>query len=162
MARVVIADAGPLIALARLDTLQVLAGLFGGAVAPPAVLDECMAKDTADSRRIAQAIQTNLLRIESPDLPLPELPRSLGEGEKQAIALALGHPQSLLILDDRLARRQAARMGVAFIGIARLLHIAEQRGLIASAEISVETLGKSGYRISPDVLRRVRREGEET
>lgn len=158
MARVVIADAGPLIALARLEALSLLASLFGSAVVPAAVNDECLAKEGEDSRRIDEAFKAGWLRVEGPAMPLPEMPRSLGEGEKQAIALAQSHPQSLLILDDRLARRQAARLELAFMGTVRLLFIAEQRGLFTSAEQGVETLRRSGYRISPDILRRIRQE----
>lgn len=158
MARVVLADAGPLIALARLDALSLLAKLFGSVIAPAAVHGECLAKETEDSRRIEAAIKAGWLRIESPVMPLPPIPRSLGEGEKQAIALAQSHPRSLLILDDRLARRQAARLGLAFMGTVRLLVIAEQRGLVDSAERGVDDLRRSGYRISPDILRRIRQE----
>lgn len=156
MARVVLVDAGPLIALARLDALSLLAKLFGSVVAPAAVHEECMAKETVDSIRIAQAVGAGWLRVETPAMPLPEMPRSLGEGEKQAIALALAHPLSLLILDDRLARRQAEKRGLAFMGTVRLLFIAEQRGLIDSADRCVEKLRQSGYRISLDILRRIR------
>ncbi len=156
MARIVLTDAGPLIALARLDALFILARLFGRVVAPAAVVDECKAKETEDSRRINTAIQTGWIKIEVPTMPLPEMPRSLGEGEKQVIALAQTHPQSLLILDDRLARKHAARLGLAFLGTARLLNFAERQGLIDSAELSVEALRQSGYRISPDVLEHIR------
>ncbi len=159
MAGIVLADAGPLIALARLDAIFLLVKLFGGVVVPGAVHDECLAKDTEDSRRIAQAVAAGWLKIETPAMPLPVMPRSLGEGEQQAIALALAHPLSLLLLDDRLARRQAEKLKLAFMGTVRLLYIAEQRGLIDSADRCVEQLRQTGYRISPDILLRIRQQG---
>lgn len=159
MARVVIADAGPLIALAKLDALPLLGELFGSVLVPAAVHDECMAKDTLDSRRIGQAVEMKLLRIEPGIKPLPQGMPVLGEGEQQALSLALSLPQSLLILDDRLARRQATRLHLAFIGTVRLLHIAEQHGLIENTERLVEHLCRSGYRISPEILKWIREEG---
>lgn len=158
MAGVVLADAGSLIALACLASLHLLQCLFGRVVIPTAVHAECMAKDTEDSRRIAEAITQGWLLIETPTTPPPALHRGLGEGEKQAIGLALSRKNALLILDDRLARRQAASLGLAFIGTVRLLWIAEQRGLAGSAEAALETLRQGGYRISPEVLRRIREE----
>lgn len=158
MAGVVVADAGPLIALARLDALSLLAGLFGSVVAPAAVYDECLAKIADDSLRITGAVEAGWLRIVPSAAALPEAPRCLGEGEKQAIALALAHPSALLILDDRLARRHAEKYGLAFIGTARLLFIAEQRGMIDSADGHVEALRSFGYRISLDIVRRIRHE----
>lgn len=159
MARIVLADAGPLIALARLDAIFLLVKLFGGVVVPSAVHDECPAKETNDSQRIALAVAAGWLRVEMPTMPLPEMPRSLGEGEQQALSLALAHPLSLLLLDDRLARRQVEKLKLAFMGTVRLLFIAEQRGLIESAERCVEQLRQSGYRISPDFLPHIRQQG---
>lgn len=157
MGRVVIADAGPLIALARLDRLNLLASLFGAVVMPQAVRNECMAKDTEDSRRIRQAIAAGTIQLEEAEPSPLALPRSLGDGEKAALSLATMHTDSLLILDDRLARKQAAKLGLAFIGTVRLLDLAEQRGLIDDAEAMVEAIRKTGYRISLDILRRIRR-----
>lgn len=158
MARVVIADAGPLIVLARLDRLNLLASLFGTVVIPQAVHDECMAKDAEDSRRIRLAVDAGTIRLEGAEPSSLALPRSLGDGEKAALALAAMHADSLLILDDRLARKQAAKLGLAFIGTVRLLDIAERRGLIDDAEVMVEAIRKTGYRISLDILRRIRRQ----
>jgi predicted nucleic acid-binding protein len=99
---------------------------------PEAVQRECLAKSGEDSQRIQQAIDCKQLQV----MPMGEvapsiaLPRSLGDGEKEAICLAIQHENSLLIVDDQLARRQAAKLGLTFIGLVRLLAIAEQQGLI--------------------------------
>ncbi|MBI4756603.1 MAG: DUF3368 domain-containing protein [Betaproteobacteria bacterium] len=159
MAQVVIADAGPLIALAKVDGLHVLERLFGGVAVPAVVQTECLARSCQDSQRIQQAIQAEILQVvaQNEEMAVPALPRSLGEGEKEAIRLALRHQDSLLIMDDRLARKQAARLGLAFIGTVRLLDIAQQRGIIEDAAQLIETMRNTGYRISADVLARVRR-----
>ncbi len=157
--RVVIADAGPLIALAKVDLLHVLVKLFGRVYLPSIVQQECMAKTDDGSCRIAQAIEDAVLIVE--DLAEKHyliLPRSLGHGEKQAISLAARHDDALLILDDRLARKQAARLGIAFVGTVRLLVHAEQKGVIDSAEAIIKTMRERNYRISPEILKAIRRE----
>ncbi len=65
---------------------------------------------------------------------------------------------SLLIVDDRLARREAQRLGLSFIGTARVLWIAEQRGLIRSAEEVAGHMAANGYRISPSLLEKIKSE----
>lgn len=158
MAQIVIADAGPLLALAKLDKLSLLDQLFGVILVPAAVYDECLAKSGLDSQRIQQAVEKQQLKIILEDLDTTvnlKLSRSLGAGEQAALKLALQQKTSLLILDDQLARKQAAKLGLAFIGIVRLLVIAEQYNLLASAEQAVENLQQAGYRVSVEILKRV-------
>ncbi len=132
MAQVVIADAGSLLALAKLDCLHLLEKLFGTVLIPESVQRECMAKSAEDSQRIQQAVDCKQLQVIPNDaVSSMVLPRSLGDGEKEAICLAMQHEHSLLIVDDQLARRQAAKLGLAFIGLVRLLAIAANSREIA-------------------------------
>ena len=154
----VISDAGPLIALARIDSLFIPRILFSRIRIPEAVGRECRQKPGEDSRRIEDAVQDGWisivrLNLERADLPLSS---SLGRGETEAIQLAVETPQSLLILDDRLARRQALRRGLAFIGTVRLLWLAEQRRVIDDAEAIVQRMTADGYRISPRILQQLK------
>ena len=50
--------------------------------------------------------------------------------EVEALQLARRTEKSLLIVDDRLARREAMRYGLDFIGTVRVLHLAERRSII--------------------------------
>jgi predicted nucleic acid-binding protein len=59
---------------------------------------------------------------------MPTLSRSLGDGEKEAIYLAIQYKNALIIIDDRLARKQVAKLNLAFIGTVRLLDMAEKQG----------------------------------
>lgn len=158
MAQIVISDAGPLIALAKIDHLFLLEQLFGCVLLPAAVQQECLAKEGMDGERIQQAIETGILQVIAPAAEIAEvrLPRSLGEGEKAAIRLVLQQAHSLLIVDDQAARRQATKFGLTFIGTVRLLDIAEKQGLLEDAEQTVLAIQRLGYRISTDILRQIR------
>ena len=79
MAEIVIADAGSLIALAKVNLLAVLAQLFGSVVMPETVQQECLAKAGEENQRIQHAIEIGMIRIATPaqtDLALA-LSRSL-------------------------------------------------------------------------------------
>ena len=159
MARIVIADAGPLIALAGIELLEVLQNLFGRVIIPDAVRKECTAKEGRDAERIETAISAGWLVLQAPGPEAPGIPLtpSLGPGESEAIALAMGDPKArLLILDDRLARRYALRRGLSLIGTVRVLGLAEERGLIESAAHCIEGMAANGYRISPELLAIIR------
>ena len=159
MARVVIADAGPLIALACVDALILLRELFGKVYIPRSVRDECLAKPGADTRRIAEAIEEGWLVVESAVEGCRRLSPSLGIGESDSIRLALQKPGgALLIMDDRLARRYALKRGLNIVGTVRLLDLAERLGQIDSAECRIKEMAECGYRVSVDLLRKVRSE----
>ncbi len=114
-----------------------------------------MAKAYRDAKRIAGAVTQGWLSVqalESGRLNEPLMP-SLGLGESEAIALALAAPkETLLILDDRLARRYALKRGLALIGTVRVLALAERRGLIDNAAHCIDGMAANGYRISRELL----------
>lgn len=157
MARIVIADAGPLIAFASVDLLFVLKALFSKLTMTESVRAECGAKPGSDAQRIATAIEAGWLCVE-PDLePCEALSPSLGAGETDSIRLALRAPEeTLLILDDRLARRYALRRGLSIVGTVRLLDLAEHRGLVPDAGDCIARMAAHGYRISPNLLVQLR------
>ena len=154
MARV-ISDAGPLIALAKTDSLFVPRDLFSCIRIPEAVWLECVQKTGADSRRIEQAAREGWLNVVSVATRRSR-PPSLGIGEIEAIQLAMETEKALLIMDDRLARREATRRGLDYIGTVRMLHLAEQGSIVDNAEGTIQRMAECGYRISPLILRQLR------
>jgi uncharacterized protein len=72
----------------------------------------------------------------------------LGAGETEVLALALERAGALAILDDRLARRTAAVLGVPLRGTLGLLLEAKARGLVAAVEPLLNQLRSCGFRLS--------------
>ena len=155
---VVVSDAGPLIALAKVDALFVARRLFARLQIPEAVWSECRGKPGDDSRRIEQAGCEGWLRVVklTTEATRQRFPPSLGRGEVEALQLAMETRPSLLIVDDRLARRQALQLGLDYIGTVRMLLLAERRSLIDDAETVVQRMTANGYRISPRVLQQLK------
>ena len=152
---VVIIDAGPLIALAKADLLFVPQRLFSRCRIPKAVWSECRRKQGEDSRRIERAVEEGWLRVK-PAMSTGHYPPSLGRGEIEAMQLAVETGQALLVLDDRLARREAKRRRLDYIGTARMLLLAEHESIIDDAEAVTRRMSEHGYRISPSVVQRLR------
>jgi predicted nucleic acid-binding protein len=145
-----IADAGPLIALARIDRLWLLPRLCARTITTEIVWSECFANPSdVEQARLNQADAAGWVeRVAVP--PLTHDWR-LGRGETSAITLALVH-QAAVLIDERAARRTAARLGLPLIGTVGLLTLAKQRELIPAIREDLYHLAASGYRLSPDLL----------
>ncbi len=153
----IIADAGPLIAFSKINRLDILHSLFAQIQITDSVQEECMAKASHDAKLINQAIQDDWIISNSIAEPGLKLPRSLGLGESDSIRFAMLNPQkSLLIVDDRLARREALHLKLHIIGTVRVLVLAEAKSLISSAESLIGEMRVAGYRIAPKLLEIVR------
>ncbi|TPQ24245.1 DUF3368 domain-containing protein [Methylomonas sp. EFPC3] len=150
---VVIADAGPLIALAKIGQLPLLPALFHQITVTQAVADECLCNLTRDGLLIRQALATAWVQCVANPEPKHKLSKSLGPGEQSSIELALQRSgKSLLILDDGLARKQALRMHLDIVGTAAVLFAGQRKGLLDNAEAAVTQLNQAGYRISASVV----------
>lgn len=154
---VVIADAGPLIALAKIKHLHILKDLFSEISLTQAVADECLRVQSDDAVLIKQAITLGWLKcVDNPDFT-HALSKSLGLGELSSIEYALQNKENmLLILDDALARKQAIRKGLTIIGTAAIVFTAQRKGLISDSEAVIDQLNQVGYRISSAVVSQIK------
>ena len=146
----VIADAGPLIALSRVISLSVLAELFAQVWVTQTVLAECVVRqDRPEGRDIQAAVQSGWLRVR-PDVAYED-DWNLGPGEASAIAAALSLRAGLL-MDDRAGRRVASGLGLPVIGVLGVLVRAKRAGKVPALRPLVEHLVASGYFLSSKVI----------
>jgi len=156
VAAIIISDASPLIALARVDGLGWLQALFNEVLITEAVLSEVLTGSFAASEaRIEAAIAAGWLRAVQCQSNAPVQP-DLDEGEAASIrlALALGG-ETLLLIDERAGRSVAQEFGLQLAGTAAVIGLAKQRGLIASARSVFAELHASDFRIAAAVIQTV-------
>lgn len=159
MKRIVIADASALIALAKIEHLFILQGLFGQVLLAPTVLAELRLAEFATTGSALQiALDAAWLRI-NPE-PIANIALAgLDAGETESILQAL-HAQSqgdavLLIIDEQIGRAAAKTLGLTIAGTAAVIGMAKQKGLVPSARLVFEALLKTDFRISADIIRQV-------
>lgn len=146
----IVADTGPLIALARLEQLELLPALFSQVLLTPMILAECEARpDRGEGLAIRAAVDAGRFDLAAPSVDLPVW--GLDPGETSAIALALAKDAGVLI-DDKAGRRVAHHLGVAVIGTAGLLVLAKRKGHLSSVRPHLEALTASGYFLGAGVL----------
>lgn len=157
--RVVIADAGPLIGLGRIDELDVLRGLFGTVCVTEIVRDEVLSggADRVGTVPFLQAIKDGWIKVLAlPDSPWQPLNPGVDPGEASAIRASMtlrdGGDAVLLVIDDRAGRAEARRQGIALIGTAAVIGLAKSAGLILTARPVLERLTQAGYYIAPSIV----------
>lgn len=147
-----IADSSPLIVLTKIGRIGLLPQLAERVVVPDAVWKEVVVNkpERFDSRELADAHWLNVLPVHGPDAEA--LRAELDPGEAEAIALADQYPGCVLLMDDRMGRREAARRGVRVIGTLGLLANARRRGLIPSLGTEIDRLLKAGHFLSSSLV----------
>jgi uncharacterized protein len=150
--KLVVTDAGPLMALGRQDLLGLLPELFQHVHVPDVVIRECLAHpELPDAQRIEAALSAGWLLIRDAS-PLDM--RDLDLGERCAIAVAIDMG-AVLLVDDRAARRHAEALGLHVLGTLGVLVLAKRRGLIAQVKPVVQAMRQGGHFISQPALQAV-------
>ena len=156
MAAIVIADASPLIALARVGGLSWLEQLFTEVMLTDVVLAEVLTGlYLATEAPIRQTLTAGWLKTVAITTTDPALP-DLDEGEASSIRLALScKGPALLLIDERSGRAVAQDLGLSVAGTAAVIGMARQRDLITSARQVFADLHASDFRIAPAVIKAV-------
>ncbi len=109
----VVADAGPLIALAKIGGLGTLFNLYPQIVTPQAVYDEAVREGhrvlAPDAALLQAEYDAGHLLVEAIQNPLTTATRQLGRGERESIQLALQRRADWLLVDDFEARKSAIK-----------------------------------------------------
>lgn len=150
---IVVCDASPIIALSAVGQLSLLQKLYGQILIPEAVAQEVTSGSAgqarADELRIfdwitVKAVQDSVL--------LRSLYGELDRGEAEAIALAVEVRAELLLVDERLARRVASRLGLSIVGVLGVLLEAKKgRCLPAVRPVLDDLLTKAAFRVGADL-----------
>ena len=131
----IVADTGPLIALARVEQLDLLTRLYTRVVIPPAVRGElAIESERSGAAVLAAALKANRIVVQSALEPnvIAELAQLLDPGEAEAIALAEQQAARFLLIDDGKGRGIARQRGIPVVGVAGVLLAAKSQGALAA------------------------------
>jgi len=144
---IIVFDTSSLIALERINLLEILCQLYKEVIVPESVIKEfgnislpCLS---------IRKIESNLLKLLITDL-------NLGKGEAEVIALA-NQKGLTVVIDDSKARKVAENMGLKLTGTIGVLMRAEKEGLIVSAPDKVKELKEKGFYVSEELFENLQR-----
>lgn len=146
---IIVSDTGPLIALAKLDLLDLLPQLFSTVYVPDTVLKEATKQfQRVDAQRILDFVPQQLQCLDDLDNEFSQsLKIQLDDGEIQAIS----HAQALhcgVLIDEKRGRSVAIHHKIPVIGVVGVLIQAKQQKLIVDVKTPLLALQAAEYRIS--------------
>jgi predicted nucleic acid-binding protein len=126
------ADSGPLIALARLDLLNIPARLFSELLVTSTVWNEVTREPRpGDEAALRAAFDEGLVTVVADPVQIPAAlaQARLDDGERSALALALER-EAVVLVDERRGRACAAELGLPVLGTLGLLISVREHGLV--------------------------------
>jgi predicted nucleic acid-binding protein len=159
-----IADAGPLIALSVAGVLPQTIDLYKKLWVPEAVIHECVTDTNAPgAAAIIRAIRTKGIHTvpQSEITPLDAAyALGLGSGEAAVISYAAQH-QHIALVDDRKARKIAQRLQVRIVGSGAILLALKTSGRIEKIAPALAAWQTHGYFVAHGVVNELlKRAGE--
>ena len=158
---VVIADAGPLIALSRIGKLDLLQQLFQQIIITTTVRDEILENGHCKGKvEVTKAINAGWIKVKSVNMmDWKALNSGVDAGEASSIYLALQMPDTtLLIIDDLAGRAEAKYQKITITGTASVIGMAKIQGYILSAGDVLHSLRETGYYIGDAIVELVLRD----
>lgn len=150
--RIVIADSSPLILLAKIERLDILSSLYDEIYIPEAVHNEINAIQDKVSEIVNSTpfiIRQSIVNTEL----LNGFPKTLHNGEIEAMVLYQERNADLLIMDDKRAVSEARRRGQNVVGLLGVIVKAKQEGIVDSIRQILNDLTlKHNYYISDDLV----------
>ena len=159
-------DAGPLIWLGKCDNLHLLEKLYSEIVIPDAVYEETvihgLEKGYKDAQQTQKALEEGWIKVYTTKKKFKDKVTDrenqfgieLGEGEREAIALALEKELSLFLTNDEDAYQIGQTLGLDPKGVLQVLlkSIKERHLNVKQAKQSLNTMLEEGFWLSPTII----------
>ena len=136
--KIIISDTSCLIALDRINKLEILDKLFSFICTTEEIKKEF-------GKTLPEWI--NIKRLKHPEKKM-ELQQIVDEGEASAIALALENEDCILIIDEKKGRKLAEQLKIEIAGTLQVLLLAKSRGIISSLRKTLKELEECNFRFS--------------
>jgi predicted nucleic acid-binding protein len=148
----VITNTSPLLYLHQVGYLNILQQLYRTVLIPPAVKQEL---ETGRRKGFDVPDINSLVRIQVRPVASAVLVPAvvdLGQGEAEVLALGLEIPESLLILDDQLARCIAGLHALRYTGTLGVLVKTKQEGHLSSVGAVITALREKSMWLSDTIV----------
>ena len=157
----IVSNSTPLIALSRINKLELLHSIFGSILIPNAVFDEVVLEGVGKAGVMEVANAPWIIKMEVQNLlAVSMLQMDLDAGEAEAVVLAKELGADFLLLDEKKARRVARNLEIKHMGTVGILGLAATKGLISNIDSIFDKLEQNGFRFTEDVRNKVKEEIE--
>lgn len=151
---IVISDSGPLIALSKINHLDILRKFFGKIIIPQAVWTEVVEKEKG--RPGSKEVQkTNWIEVKKVQniIGIEALKHEIGTGESETLVLAKELNADIVLIDDKIAREIARSMGLNVAGTLSIIYEAVNNKIIdENFKDIIKLMRKNNIWISDELL----------
>jgi uncharacterized protein len=161
---IVVCDSSPIIGLSAVARLPLLQQLYGRILIPKSVArDIARGSPEPPGRTDLESSDWITIQEVGDSVLLRVLDGELDRGEAEALALAFELRAELLLVDERRARKVAARLGLNVVGVLGVLVEAKEKGLLSEVRpVFDDLMTRAGFRIKTGLYSAVLRAvGEE-
>ncbi|MDJ0899962.1 MAG: DUF3368 domain-containing protein [Xenococcus sp. MO_188.B8] len=153
--QLIIVNTSPLLYLHQVGCLELLQKLYQNIYVPNAVQEELnVGKNQGiDIPKIDEIAWIKICSVSSVAV-LPTV-IDLGKGEAEVIALGIENNNSLLVIDDQLARRIADLYNLKYTGTLGVLIKAKQAGYLKSIATVIRELRNQGMWLTDQIVNKV-------
>jgi len=154
---IVVSDTSSLCNLALVNHLWILREIYQSVIITTVVADELAAATKPIIPAILELDWIQQRTLTNPTIAQRlQCERGLDAGEASAIALAIELQADDLLIDERLGRREALKLGLSIIGILGILVTAKQRNLIPQVRPVMDNLiYQAGFRVSTQLYQEI-------
>lgn len=145
---IVISDTSPINYLILIGEIDILEKLLKRIVIPQAVFSELQHAKTPQRVKDWIANVPSWLEVKHADASLFTPSKRIGDGEREAIALAIELKADAVLIDDRDGTREARRQSLIAVGTVNLVERAAERGLLDLSE-TLDRLSQTSFRLPP-------------
>lgn len=150
----VVVNSTPLVAFWAIGRLDILRSLYGEIMIPPAVREEFLSTEKETRRKtLKDEAWIRVVKLKNPNRAGAFA--SLDEGEAQVLALAEEQNASLVLIDERKARRYAERLKLPLSGTLGVLLLAKEEQLISAVSPLLKALLEAGLYLHDDLVEQV-------
>jgi predicted nucleic acid-binding protein len=152
---IVVSNSSPLVALARIGRLNLLASFYRRILIPAEVQHEVTVAGHGlpGAEEVRKANWIEVVSQRSPaDPSLAQACQSLGAGERGPILLAKSLQADLVLLDEWKARRVARDVGLSVVGCLGILEAGARKGLVSDLRQAYIDLLRQGIRFDIRLL----------
>ena len=155
----IVSNSTPLIALSRINELDLLHIIFGTIIVPGAVYDEVVSEGSGRPGVKEVASASWIIRKEVQNrLAVSMLQVDLDRGEAEAVVLAKEMGADYLLLDEKKARRVARNSEIRIMGTVGVLGLAVKKGLISNLDDVFCKLEQNSFRFTEEVKKKIKEE----
>ena len=159
--RKIIVNSTPLIALAKVNMLELLKEMYGQIIIPEAVYREVMEKGDVAAQRVEAALEWIDVRKVDPNLERRMYRAKLHDGEVEVMLLAQIIGADAVVIDDGAARKTAEYLELPLTGTLGIMIKAKQRGLLDAVMPVVQQMEQNGIYFSKEIKDRIRKLSDE-